>query len=183
MDDLPVSPPCNALTAEHLRSTAFQKLNKDLLIQDYIYGQKLHIKAYAAEGRAIFSTWGPPTPEKPAGDLGADTRFGFDTPVLKPRVAQASDKSPDKGCLHSTAGDDEGEQNCPKGTQERHQQSKVSMKEAKDTTLPNRLASKFSAQRQITASSPTIRTKPALTKRKVSADADEEYVARKMLYL
>jgi hypothetical protein len=177
MDTLPVSPPRESLTTAHLRSAAFQKLNKDLLIQNYIHGQKLHTKAYAAEGHAIFSTWGSRTPPKPAEDLTVDTRFGFDTPVLKPRVAQAPDKSP-KG-LPSAVGGDEDEQDRTEHIQERPEPPK---KAAKHKNPSKRLSSKPSASRKPPPSpSPIVREKPVCTKRKACEDVDEEYVARKTL--
>jgi hypothetical protein len=175
MDGLPVTPR-EKLTAEHLHSAAFQKLNKDILIQNYIHGQQLHSKAYAAEGQALFSAWDSLTPQKPTENLTLDTAFGFDTPVLKPRVARAPETSPDKAGLPSAAGGDRGERGCAGNIQEGPKPLK---KVAKVETLAKQISSKPTASKKTPSPFPT-RDKPVRTKRKACADIDEEYIARKM---
>jgi hypothetical protein len=181
MGTLPMEPPCDMLTTEHVRSTAFQKLDKDVLVRNYVHGQKSHSKAYAVEGHAVFSSWDSRTPEKNAEDLTADTGFGFDTPVLKPRVV----KPPARDCHRSAGEGDEGDQHCTESIREQPTYSKRQMNKEKNKTRTKRPPSKTSTSKQLSTSSPTVRAKPvppAPAKRKVSADMDEEYIARKILY-
>lgn len=82
------------ITSSHLRLATFEKLDKDHLVNAYIRSQKLHAATYAADGKALVSSWdrrqtsGPVKHEDPRSH---SHNYGFDTPVLKPRVAKQSD--------------------------------------------------------------------------------------------
>jgi hypothetical protein len=79
------------LALERLRSTDIGKVDKDSLIKTYIDSQIRHAKSYAEEGRALLSSWSLKSPQscEPADCIYPD--FGFDTPLLKPRIADPSD--------------------------------------------------------------------------------------------
>jgi hypothetical protein len=98
------------LVLERLRSTDIGKVDKDSLIKIYIDSQIRHAKSYAEEGRALLSSWSLKSPQscEPADCIYPD--FGFDTPLLKPRIADPSEGRVAEGTLPSaveTAGEKE----------------------------------------------------------------------------
>lgn len=68
----------------------FEKLDKDRFIKSYIQSQKPHATIYAADGKTVQSSWEPTaTPDKQNLSARSLRDYGFDTPVLKPRVARS----------------------------------------------------------------------------------------------
>jgi hypothetical protein len=75
------------LTLDRLRSSDLEKVNKCHFVKTFIDEQKQHAKSYAQEGRALFSSWDGSNSDKPNESTSLYPDLGFDTPVLKPRVA------------------------------------------------------------------------------------------------
>jgi hypothetical protein len=68
----------------------FERLDKDRFVKAYIQSQKQHATTYAADGKVLVSSWnhqalGTPTKQKQPTHLSK--QYGFDTPVLRARVA------------------------------------------------------------------------------------------------
>jgi hypothetical protein len=83
--------PYDLITSPHLRSAMFERLDKDHFVKAYIQSQVPHVTIYAADGKALSSSWDRQTPGTPAKQkLSKDPsqHYGFDTPVLKARVAR-----------------------------------------------------------------------------------------------
>jgi len=86
----------NAITSPHLRLAMFGRLDKDHFVKAYVQSQSLHATTYATDGRALLSNRNRQTSATPVKqkDLAFDSKhYGFDTPVLKPRVAKQTDTS------------------------------------------------------------------------------------------
>ena len=93
------------LTCEALRSLTTltsQTQHKSCLIQSYLQGQKVHAKAFAADGVASWNTQAVQE-----GSLGAslENAIGFGTPVLKARVAAPEADAPDSETLANACKD------------------------------------------------------------------------------
>lgn len=82
------------LTTENLRLIPHKSQHKTTIIHSYIEEQKGYTDNYAAEGLAVSTSWNlqTTTPERKGPALVKDSEFGFDTPILKPRVNRV-DKS------------------------------------------------------------------------------------------
>src|ERR1700683_1711035 len=80
----------DSITSPHLRSAMFERLDKDRFVRAYIQSQKLHATAYAADGKVFISSWDRQISGTPANQKH---HYGFDTPVLKPRVAKPTEVS------------------------------------------------------------------------------------------
>lgn len=88
--------PYDLVTSPHLRSSMFERLDKDHFVKAYIQSQVPHVTTYAADGKAFSSTWNMQTSGTPAKQTlskAPSQHYGFDTPVLKARVARPPEAS------------------------------------------------------------------------------------------
>jgi hypothetical protein len=72
----------------------FERLDKDRFVRAYIQSQQLHTTTYAADGKAYVFSWDhqiSETPAKQRHPTHSSEHYGFDTPVLRARVAKPHD--------------------------------------------------------------------------------------------
>ncbi|KAJ8086530.1 hypothetical protein PM082_005353 [Marasmius tenuissimus] len=84
------------------------KLNKDHFISSFIASQKANAKVYAEEGKAVTLAWRGDQPNEssasathPESNAHEQLRFGFGTPVLKPRKPSTVQPSVKKTTKHA----------------------------------------------------------------------------------
>lgn len=168
--------PYDPITSPHLRSAMFEKLDKDRFVEAYIQSQKQLTTRYAADGKALVSSWdhqtlGTPTKQKQPTHLS--NQYGFDTPVLKARVANPPDAS-------VTVEDRTLDV-------DRHESEPVRKVKSKKPSIPSIKPKKFSSKSKkenMPPESKSRKTKPASKKRPLTTDSDDdEHTAREPRFL
>lgn len=161
--------PYDPITSPLLRSAMFEKLDKDYFVKSFIESQKHHATTYAADGKGLLATWnsqnsGTPKQQKASGR--SVRSFGFDTPVLKPRVA--------KPCSESM-----GEISGADVNKDMDQDKKL--RGAKSSRLESKLKKKAEVQPTSRSNKENIKrpkTRKSFKKRAIQADSDDEHAAR-----
>jgi hypothetical protein len=165
--------PYDPITSPLLRSAMFEKLDKDYFVKSFIESQKHHATIYAVDGKGLLATWdgqssGTPKQQKPSGS--SVRSFGFDTPVLKPRVAKPRfDLMGEKS--DADFNEDAEQDKKLRGAKSSRLESKPKKKAA---VQPASKSNKENMQHP----SSIPKTRKSSKKRVIQADSDDEHAAR-----
>ncbi|KIM90715.1 hypothetical protein PILCRDRAFT_811175 [Piloderma croceum F 1598] len=162
--------PYDQITSPHLRSASFERLDKDRFVKAYIQSQKQHTTTYAAGGKALVSSWdyrtlGTPTKQKQPTHLSK--QYGFDTPVLRARVANPPDASV---TVEDRTFDVDNRESEP---------AKVKPRKPSIPSINPKEFSSKSKKENVPPESKNPKTRPASKKRPIPTDSDDdEHTAR-----
>lgn len=179
----PLDAPYDSITSPHLRSVMFEKLDKDRFVKSYIQSQKPHAIIYAADGKAIQSSWDDQLATT-ADRQNIQTRvvrdYGFDTPVLQPRVVRLPDAPPDSIEVARDGSENEDEDEA--GLAQEVSSKKLTRRTNKKSTGKVKGLSVSSGQKENVAL-PLNKTQAKLVSKKHPLDADpdsdqDDHVAR-----
>jgi hypothetical protein len=147
----------------------FERLDKDRFVRAYIKSQKLHATTYAADGKALSSSWDQQasgTPAKQNQLAHPSKHYGFDTPVLTARAARPPSVS-------ETMEEDASDANVDKSEFE-PESVKKSQKPSRPASKPKKERVQRSKKENIPADIENNKPKAASKKRSIRPESDDD---------